>query len=231
MSTHTRNSPVDASARHLAGPLRCIVAALALMVAMGACARSEDLESSREASRSNDAAFWGPLGITGDEAEGFGSLAELAKSADSIVTGAFSPFEVSRVIQGDAAEDQVVYASTQLTVEETIAGAAAPGDVFKMEFLLPVAPDSADNVISEINSSLPPEPVVVFLRAKQGTGEEGLFRVVNSLGLWASTDRSAVDTPLAAEPATEEGPYAQELQGVDTVDELIQLLKQITAEN
>ena len=60
--------------------------------------------------------------------------------------------------------------------------------------------------------------VLVFLRDKGGA-EAGLYRLVNSQGLWTSTARATVDAPLA-EDAPGSGPYKNELAEISTIDEL-----------
>jgi len=66
--------------------------------------------------------------------------------------------------------------------------------------------------------------MVFFLRHKRGSGEVGLFRVVNSTGLWAPTVRSELDTPLAEAPPDQTGTYRDELSRVTSMDGLKRLV-------
>ena len=176
-----------------------------------------------------EARFWTMLRIDGgEEAEYFDMLAEMKASADSVVVGTFKSFTHSRIIQGDAEEDVVVYGKAELAIAETIAG-KSPGESVALEFLLPVLPDEAENAISDLQGSLPSGDLVVFLREKRGEREAGLFRVVNSTGLWAETNRAELDLPLAAQPPDESGIYSDELKGVDSLAELVEVIQTTSA--
>lgn len=166
----------------------------------------------------SDSRFWSSLRIGGDDAEAFATLEKMANSADSVVVGRFTSFTQSRTIQGDAPEDVVVLAKTDLEISETLAGAQY-GRTVTLEFLILVSPEEADAYIDELNASLPSGDLVVFLRNKGGNESE-FFRTTNSRGLWARTNRSQLDTPLASEPPSETGLYERELRQVRSVEQL-----------
>ncbi len=171
----------------------------------------------------SDTEFWAQLRISGLEAERFDTLADLVASADAVVVGEFASFGLSRTLEGDAAEDVVVYAKADLWISETIAGRSF-GESVPLEFLLPVGPAEADGAIDALRAALPGGRLVVFLRDKGGE-EAGLFRVVNSTGLWAETARAAVDAPLAEEPPSKSGIYESELAGVASIEDLIEVVE------
>ena len=178
-------------------------------------------QSTARTEAAGHAAFWPSLRVAGDEVESYATLSEMARGADAVVMGTFKSFSPSRTIRGDAPEDVVVYAKGELEIQQNVVG-AAPSRTVALEFILP--PGDADSLVGQLNAALPRGPMLVFLRAKRGDGETGLFRVVNSRGLWAKTDRSPVDTPLAEGPPTTSGLYAEERAGVQSVDELAKRL-------
>lgn len=70
---------------------------------------------------------------------------------------------------------------------------------------------------------LPEDEILVFLRAKRGEGEEGLYRLVNSTGLWVGSD-DGVTAPLAedllAADEKDSEPYPNEVRDISSLDEL-----------
>lgn len=189
------------------------VGATALAIAIVGCSASS---SSHERD-----SFWSHLRVHGDEVEGFGSLADMKDSADLVFVGTMASIGPSRVIQGDAAEDVTTYASVEFTIDQVLSGRAA--DAISVEFLIaaPTA-DAAADTVDLLRASLPSDPALLFLRAKQGEGEDGLFRLVSSEGLWMTTDRAVVDTPQAGEPGAH---HYDEAKGVESLDELIDIVK------
>jgi hypothetical protein len=160
--------------------------------------------------------FFETLRIEGDEVEGYDSLEAMAASATAVVVGHFDSFEVSRVLRTDMAEDTTAYGKATLRVTRVLRGDPV-GDTVPVEFVLPATGDQALAAAAELDRMLPHGEMVVFLRAKRGSAEAGLFRLVNSHGLWASTARSAVDAPLAEEVDPR---YTRGLDGVASLDQL-----------
>jgi hypothetical protein len=190
---------------------------VAVAMALTAC------DSTGGQTASSDERFWSNFRTSAREAENFPSLKDMEASADAVVTGRFGPFAVGRTIQGDAAEDVVVFLETDFRIGETLAGTDY-GSSVPLEFLGPADPNEADDRVQELNASLPAQRMVVFVRDKGGS-EAGLFRVVNSTGLWAATSRSPVDTPLAFEVPQETGLYARELARIGSIQELIEYIR------
>lgn len=162
--------------------------AIALVATMVACTASNSPPSSM--------AFFEGLRIGGDEAEGWATIGEMKSESDIVGTGTFTSFSLGRTIQGDAPEDVVAYGQARLQLDDTISGKAPDGQIV-VEFVLPG--DSADYaaIAKGLENNLPQGEVLVFLREKRGSNEAGLYRLVNSNGLWASTTRAPVDAPLA----------------------------------
>ncbi len=155
--------------------------------------------------------------------ENYASLDEMKASSDSVVVGTLGGFSVGRQIRGDAAEDVVTFINASILIDKTVAGRDL-GESVSLEFLGPAIPDQAEEMVNQLNSTLPKgEAVLLFLRDKAGK-EAGIFRVVNSTGLWAETSRSTLDTPMTFEPPSEESPYEDEIQGIDSLDEMIALV-------
>lgn len=195
-----------------------ISASLTLMLlAATACSTPTATSDSGDAS-----AFWDALRIAGDEVEGYARVDEMAASADAVLVGRVSSVGLSRTIQGDAAEDLVALAMVRITVVKLISGTASPE--VAVEFLLPSPREPVDEQIASVVASAPDDEMVLFLRAKRGRGEEGLYRIVNSSGLWTATARNALDTPLADAPPVESGLFASEEGGWRTLDDLVSYL-------
>ena len=164
--------------------------------------------------------FWQAFQIGGDEVEGYPTLQAMAEAADGVVIARLTSLGLSRTVQGDAEQDLVGYAGARVTVERTIAGSVP--DVLTLELLIPttattLTEQGLDTFAARFANELPAESVLLFLRDKGGK-EEGLYRVVNSLGLWIS-DPDGVRAPLyPADPG--EVVYADETAGVSNFAEL-----------
>lgn len=197
------------------------LAAIALVVLGSACGTGGGV--SPQAAAVQEDGFWSALRVEGDDVEGFPTLAAMARGADAVVVGRFSSFGVSRTLQGDAAEDVVVYAKATLEIEKTLVG-GAPAASVPLEFLLPAGPGEADAAAARLNQELPGGRMVVFLRGKRAPGEAGLYRVVNSRGLFAATARGPVDTPLAEDVPAADGLFTAELAAVRSIDDLATML-------
>ena len=123
----------------------------------------------------------------GEEVESYDTAAEMALASDIVAVGSFQDFRVSRTIQGDAAEDVLIYIGATFVPSNVIAG--EPGhDVIVVEFISP-SPNT-DATLSEVNDAADKE-VLVFLRNKGGA-EDGLYRLVNSAGLWEESNDQLV---------------------------------------
>lgn len=168
--------------------------------------------------------FWDVLRIGGDEVEGWPTIGEMKASADAVVLGRFVSFALNRVVAGDAAESSVGYGAAEVQVAETISG-ITDGEPITLEFVLPGTAGDFEAVVKDLETSLPEGEILLFLREKRGTGEAGLFRLVNSNGLWATTARSDVDAPLADALVGET--YESEVGEFSSLDQLVDYVKSL----
>jgi len=202
----------------VARPTGWQAAILCVLLLTAACGIAQ--ETAPERSRFWQAFEFGPAV---HEVSRFATLRELFEASDAVVTGRVIGVRVSRVIQGDAAQDQVAMVCVDLEALEVVAGKAP--DPVCVEFLggSPAAAQALVQVASM--SGLPSQPAIAFLHEKQGQGEAGIYRVTNSTGLWAATVRSSLDAPLRSETPQAAGLYAVEIGGADISEELLAALR------
>lgn len=146
-----------------------------------------------------DEAFWDTLRIKAFEAEKYETLAEMGEAADVVVIGRLTDFRANRQFQGDASQDVITYAAVDVKIEKVVRG-EAPGSTITLEFMLPAPPKRVPAVVEAQRERMPKGKTVMFLRHKRGEGESGLYRLVNSYGLWIS-DRGELRSPLAETPS------------------------------
>lgn len=190
------------------GTKAIVVAALAALVGCGGAGAVEP---------THDESFWGPIRISGDEVEGYTTLADMARSADVVAVGQATDFGISRKIATDAPEDVVTYGFILFSPAEVLYGTAP--DPIPIEFIINVHPDDVDATAAEQIRSVPNGDLIVFLREKRGSGEEGLYRLVNSYGLWTELDGD-LTAPAAEDPTEAYERYKTELAAVDSLDDL-----------
>lgn len=138
---------------------------------------------------------WAPLRSAGAlEAEPPRPIADLGDSADVVALGQFTDTrEVRTVGYGQAA----AYVLPVSFVPSSVLKGDAPAPIM-VEFLLFVGgPDGVNAGVKAYREALLGTEMLLLLRAKRGEGEQGLYRVVNSYGLWVETDRHDLDAPLA----------------------------------
>ena len=173
---------------------------LGMSISLAACAEprssSGPTTDSAEAQNS-DERFWQTFRVSGDEVEPYVAFDSMAKTADATVLARFGKVGKIRTLTAEG-NDTVHYVSVELAVTRELAGNGSLPSVVPLEFMvIPGRGQSINRVAEEMSASLPKDDMVLFLRAKKGNGEAGLYRVVNSRGLWASTSRDTLDTPLA----------------------------------
>lgn len=167
--------------------------------------------------------FWQTLTVKADEVEGFESLQSMAAESDCVLRAHIVGSGISRQIQGDAEEDVVTFFGAKLDVSDVIRGENC-SDVGFVEFLLPVSAERAEETAQTLSQQLPQEELILALRNKGGD-ESGLYRLVNSRGLWIQSGEG-VHTPLATDEH-ESGParFAGEVSWIRSLDDLAELLK------
>jgi hypothetical protein len=163
-------------------------------------------------------AFWDALRLNGaDEAEGWATFREMEAAADIVMVAEVVSFGLSRTIQGDAQEDLVGYGKAEFKVIETLRG-KPPEGLVPVEFLLGGNPRDYAARAEQIGRAVPKGRFLVFLRHKGGS-EAGLYRLVNSNGVWGEGQGSTIEAPVSdSEHGT---PYQAELAHLASFDELI----------
>src|SRR6185503_7424836 len=174
--------------------------------------------------------FWRTFefGPAVDEVSHFESIVEMLAASDAVVVARVGSIEVGRVFHGDAPGDVVPYISVVLVIDRVIAG-DLEGPI-RLEFMAGGIEDGAARLVAQLATELLADSVVVFLHAKRGVGEAGLWRVTNSIGLWAPTARAPLDTPLRSEAPVPAGLYAAELVGVSDIGGLVELLEGLASD-
>ncbi|MDG4824013.1 hypothetical protein O7635_19330 [Asanoa sp. WMMD1127] len=196
-----------------------LTALLTVTLFVGAVGCASD-DSAGALSNSGDASerFWETFRITGDEVEPYAPMGSMVMSADATVLGRFSGVGKMRTVSAEAG-DSVHYLAVNLSVSRQLAGGRIPSPV-PVEFMISAQQGAGpDDAVKEVSASLPQGEMVVFLRHKGGA-EAGLYRVVNSRGLWTATSRDAIDTPLAEQPARNDDHYKADLASVASVSAL-----------
>lgn len=170
----------------------------------------------------NVKAFWEVVEIEGEWAEYFPTLSELSQGSDCVVLAEFVSAVHSNTIQGDAKEDVVHDAHLELRVLETLHGQPPEGNRMLLMVVLPRGStlEKMRTEVATLNANAPTEPMLVFGRLRAS----GDYRVVNGDGLWASTSRHPVDTPLNTYPPTS-GIYASEIARMSTMEDFVSFIK------
>jgi hypothetical protein len=141
------------------------------------------------------ATYWRALSLEGAEVESFDRVDEMARASDLVTIGTFGKEVKVRMLQGDAIEDQVFYGQFVFAPESE---RGSSGGLI-VEFLLPSSTLEDANAFLDETLSLPPEePVLVFLHEKRSPGEEGLYRLITSMGMWVE-EGGTFYSPLTAD--------------------------------
>ncbi len=168
-----------------------------------------------------EAAFWEALRITGSEVSSFDSLAEIVDGSDLVVIGRLANFRQSRQLTFSS-EDVVTYGGVDLLITEVLHGRPV-GDVVLLEFLVNERPDRVAAAIEAQDAALPTGDVIVFLHEKRGEGEAGIYRPVNSRGMWIAAEDGIV-APLR--PPDSPIPFDGELAELRSLSELANLVRE-----
>lgn len=151
-------------------------------------------------------------GISGDFAELDLPLTQLAQSADMVVTGEFGERIGTRKVA-----DGYEMAQLELRVNDVLAGGesgVAPGDLLIFE--------GWESMITAV----PTGEVLFFLTEKDSDVDPpGIYRWYTSRGIWASTERASIDTPLT-DPPSESSLYREEIAKMQNLGELIEYVRQ-----
>ena len=181
-----------------------------------------------------DEPVWSALRVLGEDAEVFDSFDRMSESADIVALGSITQFDGFRLLQGDAEEDKVFYGQATFEISEKLTERGDAGDSsVTMEFLLNAFDSQgAQAELDKLNRELDllsrspnrDESTLVFLRDKGGS-EKGLYRPINSLGVWTNGFDGLVS------PLTFDQDDGKELRSslkseVDSVVELAGMIRQ-----
>jgi hypothetical protein len=213
---------------------RLLVQALSIVAACSVVACPADPEPQpNETSPTNDAAgtesddgaaFWSILASDADWAEYHATLTDLTQGADVTLLGRIDSVRLSRRVTGDVPEDVSFEATFSIVPTELLHGSLAQSEVMDLVVLLPgaLSDEDAQAEVEHLGSNKPSDPIVVFGRLRAS----GDYRVVNGYGIWADTARAPIDTPLNSELPSA-GPYAQEVDGLSSLTELVDVIRGI----
>lgn len=138
-------------------------------------------------------------------------LDQLVDDADVTVVGELGEVLGERPLAADAA-----YVQIELVVLDVITGDVAPGDVLVFA-----------GWTSEV-TAVPEGEMLLFLTEKDSAVDPpGLWVWHTSRGIWAATERAAIDTPLADEPPASSPLYADDLAGLSSLPEVADLVREL----
>lgn len=177
-------------------PRRSRAAWTGALVAVAICACSSppgailpavsDAPSQDPLRASND--FWNGLTVQGLEAEHFGSLPDMTKSADLVVVGRLTDISAGREVRdleaeaagADRRDSSVFFGDATIVTEPAAFGPSAPSTV-TLELLLP-NPD----LLPSLAAAVPKERAVFFLRDLHRA--EPIYRLVSTQGILREID-------------------------------------------
>ena len=192
----------------------------------GDAEREPDLSLDTAVRLRREAEFWAEVAICGEAVEQFATVAEMAESADAVVLGHIVAASPGNTVQGDDPLD--FYAEVDLRIEVGQVLRDTIDDAFDLSLILPAAvtPKALESAIQRLQTRLPRDPVVLFLRERTDL-DHPLYRLVNDQGLWARTARSDLDSPIVEschwDQRDREAFLGEDLR---SVDELVALLLQ-----
>jgi len=188
---------------------------------LAACGGVDTQRASDRTSDSLESRFWEQYQFSAFEVEAYSSIEDMARAADAVVSAQIVSVGPGRVFQGDTPEDRVYYASLGLQVEEQLLGAQVKSPL-EVELLLPQVFDDQgfQLAVTELAGWVPKGKILVFLREKNDP-DPGVYRPVNSVGLFASTDRADIDTPLSFETPAESGVFQSSLGDIEDIHDLV----------
>ncbi|GIF72367.1 hypothetical protein [Asanoa siamensis] len=185
--------------------------------------------------RSGDLGFYASFNMDGpDWAEHFGTLDEGARASTVVVVAKAVDVVVTRMFQGEVAEDRFPMIGVVLQPTDVVAGALPPGfsDRLTVEFVGSGATD--DEQIATLRRRLPAQQGLWFLRRKGDPApgaspvpvaprERDYFRTISPQGLFVQgNDR--VETPLTREG---DGEMAAEGRTYRRLSQLVALVRGI----
>lgn len=173
--------------------------------------------------------FWLAPYVLAMSAESFGSLSEIAVSADSVIVARVQAVVEGRawdpnggepgleIKRGDPITPLARFAELYLEVERAIGASIYPvGSTIRLEVFLP-----HDGVLDEMIANRPSERAVYFLRNKGESDSTDYYRLVNDYQAVFRELAGRVHAPVAAE-----GEWVAELEGRN-FEEMIEELSKV----
>ena len=191
------------------------------------------------------AAFWSAVGYVGPDRLFAPTLTELVSESDAAVLGTFEDLRPNRVVEDAVAKDQLLFAVADLRVEQVLAGRLSPetGTVGVEFTVLGPSSEDARRKLREGADGLPRGRVVAFLisvdreierLAAEGHNpgrvpeQQGLYILHSSYGIFGTTSRADLDTPLSdVPPASARHPYAPEMASLVSIEQLASRVQEL----
>ena len=218
--------------------LRILIPTLAMAVVVAACSAS---------SEGDEALFWPILQFRASDVEQYGSVAEMAASADVVVLGSIDSVGIGRVWGSEDPTDRLASLVLRIRVDEVLRGSLIVGasdfvSVERSTFALPAEAfleSLTDGVRLPDGSiaAIPSGQAIWFLRLRNDLGSELLssevqydggepYRVVNSQGVITELADGNMATPLAVLRPPEDGEipdlpeqrFTDEIRGIRFAD-------------
>lgn len=170
-----------------------VLASILILVVASACSTQPESAATEQL----EDPFFDSLRVLGEDAEVYDGFQSLSDASDIVALGSITDFHDVRLFQGDAVEDKVFYGQARFEIVEFVEGRQRMDDAksVTMEFILPSSDlESANRELKRLNENTPDGMLLAFLRDK-GSGEAGLYRAVNSFGLWMD-GINGLDAPL-----------------------------------
>ncbi|WP_444663310.1 hypothetical protein ACT17Q_14585 [Cellulomonas sp. CW35] len=157
------------------------------------------------------------LRISGDEVEPYAGFDDMLKSADLAASGVVGEPGPVRSVGERGSEAYVL--PFEFTVSDVASGEGP--SVVDVELSLGATdPEQAHAAKAAFSKVMSGQEAFLYLRAKQSAGDEGVYRIVNSYGLWMETADAALTAPLAADDPHGKPLWASDLKDVRSVRSL-----------
>ena len=199
-----------------------------LIILWAACGSSPGSHPSQRAQGETAAglddcgSFWEMLQNVGDYAEGYASFEELVRGSDVVAFGPFVPYDRPSSTPADPGAEP---APPPRPYQPKI-GLSLGADPEILKGRLEIPELLLAGVPPLDSACLPSSPVLVLARWWE---EAKVYRPVNGYGIWASTGRAAVDTPLILDRAVDGRLYENELSQYQSFDEFVNAVRELAS--